>query len=70
MHEMPFHGQDNPASTNPAALDQARIHLVYAVEDGKTLMEGIELPQNFHTWEHAAVISLGGGAYQRRPMTP
>ena len=54
------------ASTDPLALDQACIDLVYAQKDGdgKSLIEErIESRNGLHTLEHAAQIGLGSREY-------
>ncbi len=52
------------ASTDPLALDQACIDLVYSAPDGKSLIERIESKNGLHTLEHAAKIGLGSRAYK------
>lgn len=53
------------ASTDPVALDQACIDLVYAQADGDgaSLVERIESRNGLHTLEHAAKIGLGSREY-------
>ncbi len=53
------------ASTDPVALDQACIDLVYAQKDGDgaSLVERIESRNGLHTLEHAEEIGLGSRAY-------
>ena len=51
------------ASTDPVALDQACIDLVYAAEDGTSLINRIESRNGLHTLEHAAEIGLGSQTY-------
>ena len=51
------------ASTDPVALDQACIDLVYHAEDGESLVERIESRNGLHTLEHAAEIGLGSRRY-------
>src|SRR5699024_4989671 len=51
------------ASTDPVALDQACIDLVYAAEDGASLIERIESRNGLHTLEYAEQIGLGGRTY-------
>lgn len=53
------------ASTDPVALDQACIDLVYAQADGDgaSLVERIESRNGLHTLEHAAEIGLGSREY-------
>lgn len=51
------------ASTDPVALDQACIDLVYAAEDGTSLINRIESRNGLHTLEHAAEIGLGSQEY-------
>lgn len=52
------------ASTDPLALDQACIDLVYSAPDGKSLIERIESKNGLHTLEHAAKIGLGSREYK------
>lgn len=52
------------ASYDPAALDQACIDLVYAAEDGASLVERIESRNGLHTLEHAEAIGLGSRTYE------
>lgn len=51
------------ASCDPVALDQACIDLVYAAEDGGSLVERIESRNGLHTLEHAEAIGLGSRRY-------
>ena len=51
------------ASYDPVALDQACIDLVYAAEDGGSLVERIESRNGLHTLEHAEAIGLGSRDY-------
>lgn len=52
------------ASTDPVALDQACIDLVYYADDGQSLVRRIESRNGLHTLEHAAEIGLGSRGYQ------
>lgn len=52
------------ASYDPVALDQACIDLVYAAEDGDSLVERIESRNGLHTLEHAEAIGLGSRTYE------
>ena len=52
------------ASTDPVALDQACIDLVYAAEDSGSLVTRIESRNGLHTLEHAEEIGLGSRAYE------
>ena len=52
------------ASTDPVALDQACVDLVYTAEDGASLIERIESRNGIHTLEHAEEIGLGSRNYQ------
>lgn len=54
------------ASTDPVALDQACIDLVYAQKDGDgtSLVRRIESRNGLHTLEHAEEIGLGSRTYQ------
>lgn len=54
------------ASTDPVALDQACIDLVYAQRDGDgaSLVSRIESRNGLHTLEHAEAIGLGSRTYE------
>lgn len=54
------------ASTDPVALDQACIDLVYAQRDGDgaSLVNRIEQLNGLHTLEHAGEIGLGSRTYE------
>lgn len=52
------------ASTDPVALDQACIDLVYAAQDGQSLINRIESRNGLHTLEHAEAIGLGSRTYE------
>lgn len=54
------------ASTDPVALDQACIDLIYEQKDGDgaSLVERIESRNGLHTLEHAEEIGLGSRSYQ------
>ena len=54
------------SSTDPVALDQACIDLVYAQRDngGAALIKRIESKNGLHTLEHAEEIGLGSREYQ------
>ena len=54
------------ASTDPVALDQACIDLVYAQKDsdGASLVKRIESRNGLHTLEHAEEIGLGSRTYR------
>ena len=52
------------ASYDPVALDQACVDLVYAAEDGQSLVNRIESRNGLHTLEHAETIGLGSRNYQ------
>lgn len=54
------------ASTDPVALDQACIDLVYASdsEESASLRERIESRNGIHTLENAEAIGLGSRTYQ------
>lgn len=51
------------ASTDPVALDQACVDLVYAAENGASLIERIESRNGLLTLEHAEEIGLGSRSY-------
>ena len=52
------------ASYDPVALDQACIDLVYAAQDGQSLVTRIESRNGLHTLEHAESIGLGSRSYE------
>ncbi len=52
------------ASFDPVAVDQACIDLVYAAEDGQSLINRIESRNGLHTLEQAEKIGLGSREYQ------
>lgn len=51
------------ASFDPVALDQACIDLVFAAEDGGSLVQRIQSRNGLHTLEHAQAIGLGSRSY-------
>lgn len=51
------------ASTDPVALDQACIDLIYSAQDGEALIKRIESRNGLHTLEHAEQIGLGSRSY-------
>lgn len=51
------------ASTDPVALDQACVDLIYAAADGGSVVERIESRNGLHTLEHAEEIGLGLRSY-------
>ena len=52
------------ASSDPVALDQACVDLVYQAEDGEALVKRIESRNGIHTLEHAEEIGLGSRTYE------
>lgn len=52
------------ASIDPVALDRACVDLVYAADDGASVIERIESRNGTHTLDHAAAIGLGSLAYR------
>ncbi len=52
------------ASTDPVALDQACVDLVYAAEGRETLVNRIEQKNGLHTLERAEEIGLGTRKYE------
>ena len=52
------------ASTDPVALDQACIDLVYQAPDSDSLVARIEGQNGIHTLEHAEEIGLGSRTYE------
>lgn len=51
------------SSTDPVALDQACVDLVYAAADGASLIRRMESRNGLHTLEHADTIGLGSRDY-------
>jgi uncharacterized Fe-S center protein len=51
------------ASTDPVALDQACIDLIYAAENNRALVSRIEGRNGLLTLEHAETIGLGSRTY-------
>ena len=51
------------ASTDPLAIDQAAIDLVYAMPDSGSLIERIESRNGLHTLDAAEAVGLGSRAY-------
>lgn len=51
------------ASYDPVALDQACVDLVYASDDGASLIRRMESRNGIHTLEHAEEIGLGNRSY-------
>lgn len=54
------------ASTDPVALDQACVDLVYMQKegDGASLVQRMESRNGLHTLEHAEKIGLGSRTYK------
>lgn len=52
------------ASLDPVALDRACVDLVYAADDGASLVERMESRNGAHTLEHAEAIGLGSQSYE------
>lgn len=52
------------ASTDPVALDQACVDLIYAADDGEALVERIESRNGLLTLLYAEEIGLGDRSYQ------
>ena len=51
------------AGTDPAALDQACVDLIYAAQGNESLVRRIESRHGIHTLEHAEKIGLGSRTY-------
>ncbi len=51
------------ASLDPVALDQACVDLIYAAEDGKSVIQRIESRNGVHTLDYAEQIGLGSKTY-------
>lgn len=58
------------ASYDPVALDQACVDLIYAAEDGESLVDRIESRNGLHTLEHAEAIELGSRTYDLVTIAP
>ena len=60
------------ASTDPVALDQACIDLIYEQKDGdgKALVKRIESKNGLLTLEHAEKIGLGSRTYELQMIEP
>lgn len=56
------------ASTDPVALDQACVDLVYSAKDGGNLINRIESRNGLHTLEYAQQIGLGSRIYKLKDM--
>lgn len=54
------------SSTDPLAIDQASVDLVFTAKDSAKLVERIESRQGRHTLEHAEKIGLGQGTRNYR----
>lgn len=52
------------ASTDPVAIDQASIDLVFAAEGSESLQRRVEDRDGLHTLEHAEEIGLGSRSYE------
>ena len=52
------------ASTNPVALDQACVDLIYQAEGNTSLVKRMESLHGVHTLEHAEAIGLGSRTYK------
>ena len=63
-HEPDMHDIGILASTDPLAIDQAAIDLVYAAKDSGSLIERIESRQGLHTLDYASEIGLGKRTYR------
>lgn len=52
------------ASTDPVALDQASVDLIYAAEDGASLIQRMESRNAEHVLEHGEEVGLGNRSYE------
>lgn len=52
------------ASTDPVALDQACVDLIYQAEGNESLVRRMESKHGIHTLEHAEEIGLGSRTYE------
>ncbi len=51
------------ASTDPVALDQACVDLLYAVPDGESVIKRMQSRNGEHILEHASEIGVGSREY-------
>ncbi|MBO7663878.1 MAG: ferredoxin, partial [Clostridia bacterium] len=63
-HEPDMHDIGILVSTDPLAIDQAAIDLVYAMPDSGSLIRRIESLNGLHTLDAAEAIGLGSRTYQ------
>lgn len=52
------------ASTDPVALDQACVDLIYEAEGNEAFVDRMESLHGIHTLEHAEEIGLGSRTYE------
>lgn len=62
--EVDMHDIGILASTDPVALDQACVDLVYLAKDGASLQHRMEEQNGIHILKHAEEIGLGNRAYE------
>jgi len=62
-HEPDMHDVGILASTDPLAIDQASIDLVYAMPDSESLIRRIESRDGLHTLDAGEAIGLGSRTY-------
>jgi uncharacterized Fe-S center protein len=51
------------ASTCPVALDQASVNLIFAAEDGESIVARIESRNGLRIFEHAEALGFGSREY-------
>lgn len=64
MAEPDMHDIGILASTDPVALDQASVDLVYEAEDGASLVERMESRNAEHVLQHGEEVGLGNRSYE------
>ena len=64
MAEADMHDIGILASTDPVALDQASVDLVYEAEDGASLVERMESRNAEHVLQHGEEVGLGNRSYE------
>ena len=64
MAEADMHDIGILASTDPVAMDQASVDLVYEAEDGASLVERMESRNAEHVLQHGEEVGLGNRSYE------
>lgn len=68
MAEPDMHDVGILASTDPVALDQACVDILYAVPDGESVIERMQSRDGEHILEHAEEISFGSREYKMESL--